>query len=386
MDRNFFETKSRGSYPKILNDEIKLLSFNPDDSVLIGSASYKIQKYPADIDLYEQVRTCCSKEDAIEYFTAGIKNIVHNIKSKMYHWVIEVKCGIDSRYDVNVNNKNDIFEFLERNKKENLMSPDDIDTIEILLRDYDSRAIEELEDIFRQYKILRWTALEVEAGEMVRNRKKFYFEECVDTISPINIEVIAIVDGKFTDLSNFYVVMFYDKLSGKDYVVNFSDKYLDEGINFVINGLKAGINKVLFSYYNRDVFKGVKRMYSLARLTNNEALFYKIKPILSSDLAQLSQIKSEISTMYEILEFTDSIPWNVFYKQLDELKWKLGGNTYLSNDQVDYFNYEIDEIIKNTRDVNYIIEQLKELKRVLLDIVNRNTTTYLIKRGIYKYF
>ena len=101
-ENNVFDLREKNSYPRILNDKIKLLSFNSNDSTLIGSASYKIQKYPADIDLYEQVKKCCSKDDAIEYFYLGIKNIVNNINQKQYHWVMEVKCGIDDRFDIEI--------------------------------------------------------------------------------------------------------------------------------------------------------------------------------------------------------------------------------------------------------------------------------------------
>lgn len=103
MNKNIFALKDRLSYPKILNDEMKLVSFNKNNSSLIGSMSYKIQKYPSDIDLYEQIKVCCSKEEAIEYFQLGIKRIVNEVRLKRYHWVIEIKCGIDDRYDV-INN------------------------------------------------------------------------------------------------------------------------------------------------------------------------------------------------------------------------------------------------------------------------------------------
>lgn len=393
---NDFELRDKSSYPKLLNDEINLISFNSEDSVLIGSASYKVQKYPADIDLYEQVKTCCSKEQAIEYFYLGIKSIVNNVRLKSNHWMIEVKCGIDDRYDILDNitivPTNEITNFLESSKS--IISPSDyIRLIELvgvlkninIISERDD-AIEEIYNILRKYKIIRWSSEQIELGEQVRYGKKFYLKECIDTHSPINIEVIAIINGKFTDISNFYVLMFYDKMSGMDVVVNFPQEYLTDGKKFVIDGLKQGIDKVLFSNIDRDVFKGIKRMFSLARLTNNINLFRKIKPIISSDLAQLSQLKSELATLHEIIEFTDSLPWFVVYDQLESIKWRLGGNTYLDDIELEKMTNAIESILDNKRDIVYMKDTILLLKEFLLDIVNESAQKYLEHVKLYKLF
>lgn len=393
---NDFELRDKSSYPKLLNDEINLISFNSEDSVLIGSASYKVQKYPADIDLYQQVKTCCSKEQAIEYFYLGIKSIVNNVRLKKNHWMIEVKCGIDDRYNIIDNlaiiSTNDIILFLETSQS--IISPSDYiklkELVEVLKNQNSQEkhgdTIELIYNILRRYKIIRWSSSQIELGEQVRYGKKFYLKDCIDTHSPINIEIIAILNGRFTDISNFYVLMFYDKMTGMDVVVNFPQEYLVDGKKFVIEGLKQGIDKVLFSNIDRDVFKGIKRMFSLARLTNDVNLFRKIRPIISSDLSQLSQLKSELATLHEIIEFTDSLPWFVVYDQLESIKWRLGGNTYLDDTALDIMTSAIEKILDNRRDIVYMKDTILLIKEYLLDIVNDAAHNYLVHVGLYKLF
>lgn len=384
---NLFETKNKIVYPKILNDEIKLLSFNKNDSKLIGSASYKIQKYPADIDLYEEIKICCSKEEAIEYFYLGIKNIVNRIRILRNHWVIEVKCGIDNRYvmdeNMSINQK-----IMYIHSIKNILSETDYkNMIELLeLSKSDNRMNEILDELIRKYKIIRWSSSDIEAGVKIKNGKKFYLKDCIDTHSPINIEIIAVINNKFSDLSNFFVLVFHDKLTDKDYVINFPQDYLTEGTKFTRDGLKQGINKVLFSNINKDVFKGVKRMFSLARISNDKQLLNKIKPIISSDLSELSQIKSELGTINEILNFTDSIPYNVLYSQLDSIKWRIGGNLELDNDQILFLSEIINNIINNKYDIQYIINETANMKKYILDIVNYKTEKYLRRINLFKKF
>lgn len=379
MNKNIFALKDRLSYPKILNDEMKLVSFNKNNSSLIGSMSYKIQKYPSDIDLYEQIKVCCSKEEAIEYFQLGIKRIVNEVRLKRYHWVIEVKCGIDDRYDV-INNltQSNLDDFLNNNL--NILDMKDYNELRNLSVYSD---IEKITDILRKYYVIRWTADEVEFGQKVKAGKRFYFEDCIDTISPINIEIIAVVNRKFTDISNFYVLMFHNKIDDTDVLINFPQDYLVDGRLFVIEGLKDGINKVLFSKIHKDVFKGIKRMYSLARITQNYKLYDKIKDIVSSDLSALSQIKSEFATINEILNFTDELPWNILFSQLDGLKFRLGSNTFLPDKYVVIFSDIIDTILSNRRDIEYMKEKTLEIKNSLLEIINIFAEEYLKEKKLY---
>lgn len=389
-----FELKSKVTYPKILNDEIKLLSFNSENSVLIGSASYKIQKYPADIDLYEQIRTCCSRENAVEYFKLGIKEIVNKIKRKENHWVIEVKCGIDDRYDIinqgyDLIHNNNFGTFLRDSM--NIINMSDYEKLKrlnsmIKISKNPKDIIDNIIKILRNYYYIRWSADNIEIGWVVRFGKKFYLEDCIDTHSPINIEIIAIINNKFTDLSNFFVLMFHDKLSDRDVVVNFPQNYITDSKNFVINGLKEGINKVLFSGAFLDVFKGIKRMYSLARITNDLELYNKISPIISSDLSALSQLKSELSTLEEILDFTDNLPWRVVYDQLESIRWRLGGNTYISENEILFLSEKISEILSNKNDINFMKNTITNVRDYIFKIVNSEATDYLNFVNLYRLF
>lgn len=386
MNRNLFNdalsTKSTISYPKILSDQIKLLSFNSENSLLIGSASYKVQKYPADIDLFEIVNTCCSKEDAIEYFYQGIRHIVKELMEKRNYWVIEVKCGLDPRYDTKqFNTENDIIDWLTSNRQ--LISDTDyINLLETLSQPINAKSREYIDNIFRTYHVIRWSGEQIIGGSQVRRGKTFNLRDCIDTISNINLEIIAIIDGKFVDLSNFFVLTFHDKLTDKDYIVNFEEDVLTKPNTVVKRTLCTAINNLYYSYYNRDVFKMIKRMFSLGRINRDSTLLNKITPLVESDLSEISQIKSELGTLYEIATFTDNFPNDIFFKQLDAIKWKIGGNTFFTTEEVNSYSSIIDDILSNKNYLYTSIIRVKHLKDDILNKLNFTTDIYVKKLKI----
>lgn len=116
--------KPASSYTKEAMKDIKLLSFNKDGlATPFGSYSYRIQKYPGDIDLLENFDGCCSKKEILDRLEKEIKLVVKRINSNRVHYISEFKMGLDERFKVNIGklsegiytpNKNEI----NRKKKE----------------------------------------------------------------------------------------------------------------------------------------------------------------------------------------------------------------------------------------------------------------------------
>ena len=393
--KNFYSNKNIRSYPKFLSNEISLLSFDKKNTKLIGSASYKSQKYPSDIDLSENVVTCCSKKEAVDFFYHGIRKIVQNIVNEPNHWFIELKCGVDDRYNLDL--INNIHLWLSKNK--NMMNHDDIVELHQLMRAKNKKLANEIiKSIFRKYYVIRWTSDQVMFGSQVRANKIFNLIDCID-ISFINIEVIAIIENKFTDISNFFILSYHDLLTGENVLVNFERDFFIPMTQKLKNGLCDSINELYCSETKRNLFKVVKRLFSLIRIYNEKQLYKLILPIIESDLSAMYQLKSELDTLYEIANFTDNFPLDIYMDQLESIRWRFGANMYSSNEFPyrdietnqdttfeNYFYDKITYVIDNPKDIFSNLHILKNLSGLLLTHLNNILDIVFENEGIIDLF
>jgi len=105
VDKNinpFIKIKELDSYSRDMIQNIKLLTFFPKGSMMMGSNTYAIQKYPGDIDLMETFYDCCTKEEVIDKYIKALKRVVYDIIHTPEHYLSEFKAGLDYRYNINI--------------------------------------------------------------------------------------------------------------------------------------------------------------------------------------------------------------------------------------------------------------------------------------------
>src|SRR5580698_2744175 len=97
-------TKPYESYSKDQMENIKLLSTTKHGNLAVpyGSATYRIQKYPGDLDLHEVFKGNESVDGVIKKFEKVLKKIVKDISQHKIHYFSEMKVGLDNRYDVDL--------------------------------------------------------------------------------------------------------------------------------------------------------------------------------------------------------------------------------------------------------------------------------------------
>lgn len=388
--RRIIENKNIYSYPDYLNEEISLLSIDKNYSQLIGSASYRIAKYPSDYDIFEQVTVCCSEKELVDFFITNIRRIINNILNKKYHWFLELKCGTDPRFKFQLTYSNGYFnmskEFYDTMNlyySLNLINQEEINEITRIYKMYNAGQLEyeQISKIIRDHYILRWNSSEVKSGIKKINGISIKLEDAIKDISQINIEILAILNDKVTDLSNFFVLVYKD-VSGKMHAINLPIGSYDDFYNFFIENLKKSIEKVGLSILDFNPLKLVKRYWSYGKFIKDPNLLSKLSPILNSDAAYLGQLRSELGTISKLIEKVKSYPKEIVINQISNLKWKLStillfGDNELSNISLELEN--INKMIKDNISKQDILNKIDLVVDIISPIID-NTILHDLKR------
>jgi hypothetical protein len=380
--------KPKSSYPDYITNEINLVSFNKENSIPIGSFNYRAAIYPGDIDIFEYVKRCCNEKDVINYFTEKIREIVINIIGKRNHWFLELKAGLDERYKIDIND----FHFIEKINElylNNLLNKKEYDNISSSYNNKSELGKEIIEKVLRNRLIIRWTS-----DEVIHNDKilpggiHINVQSVLLHKSQINIETLAVVNNKITDISNFFVLIASDK-DGNNIVINLSQELLTDFYHFFSNGLKKQIYKLYYSILDYDYLKLVKRYWSFGRFTRDKKLIEKAYPLLNTDLALAGQLKSELGSLIKLLEHTierpryeDPFPMYIFKNQLSVWKSRLTNVLEISNVLEMEIDEKINYIINNNLSNEQIIEILQPIKDTIFEIINENMLPLLKQQGL----
>ncbi len=368
--------KLYSSYPKYIIDNINLVSVDKDKSMPIGTYSYAYTLYPSDYDIFENVKYGKDIDGIVNYFEKSIKKIVHEVSQRKYYWIMEVKVGIDERYNFKIDDLNAYTRI--RNLFDNkLLSMGDI----IILMDDD---YELSNDLLRKYSILRWKVQEILNGtKTLPGGYIITLNDAIRAKSQINLEIIALINNKFTDLSNFYVLTYTDKLD-KMHSVNLPQRSITDFNDFFIENLKENIKKLYYSKYNHDYYKLIKRYWSFGKFTKDDILIKKILPIINSPIALAGQKKSEIATLIKLVKHTNliNVPIDIFNNQLSDIKVSLSAVVEIDLLVLSDINHNIDLITSTKLCHNNIIQLLEIIKEQLVRFISKKSLKFLTKVGL----
>lgn len=390
----FVEKKNiKTDYPESIKKEVLLLTVRMDQPpFFMGTASRRSQKFPGDIDLMETFFDCCSVEDVAQKFAASIKEVIKKISHLPLHYFSEFKAGLDLRYDVNIGNmENGVFRpnnELESISKvylnKGLLNASEYNIIKEITskgaKSYGDNEYDILNFIFRERKILRWSSEEIMAGiKEMPGGESISLEKALTMKTYVKIDMLASVNHKFIEITNFFLLAVQTE-DGQLYSINLEyditkEGYLNEALSKL---LPADVEKLYFSNMYYSPMKMIKRLYTLAIQSNNSGLLRDVIPILGSSTSMLYQMKSELDTIVLILYKASTPPLNMIYEQIDEMRTRIASVVEIPVEGVKLLNLQIDNILKSQD----IIEQIKELKKMIIAIINFQTISYLIKKNI----
>ena len=395
MISELYEVKPKSSYPEAVKKDIQLLKLdkNTDNITVIGSASYRKILYSGDLDFSEKTQHGYNLKTCISFFKKHLQKLVADISKSKQHYFMEIKCGLDNRYKLDIGTcSNGIFTidyFFYRSLEDmyyyGLFDRKETDIMLEIGKESTQIAYETISEIIRKHYIVRWNSKEIKKGYKIlpNSNIKYSLEEAINNVSPINIEILSVVNGKFIDESNFFYLCFED--NGIVKIVNFPQHSIDDSKTFIFESLAGSIESLYYSKLHFNLLKVAKRYYSLGRILNDDTLLKKVSPLLNSDIGYIGQIKSEIGTIMKVIEKVKVFPIKILKNQIQQLKYRISNIINISQNNLERINCHLDALYFARMDTNNrldLIEEFKSITGILEYIINRSSFEYLENVGL----
>jgi hypothetical protein len=381
------ESKPPEVYPAQAKKRVQMLSYRPDDpSNIIGSYSFRSQRYPGDIDTMNTVgevnivgewheATSAEAPRLVAQFIERLRSIVANVASSHSSFYLEVKAGYD-------------WEALDRIKPigdmhNGIFTPSSTLKASVvwakgaghITSEAASRILRALEAAptlgsadydfitgeLRKCYVIRWGADEILAGEKLRGVgqgislfRAVYGEEGRPPTAT-KLDVISIVQGAFYEISTFYLLRELLPDGGHHYITALPS----------LQDITFDVEKTLFSPAWYNPYKAIKRMFIYARAMYQRKIHSRLpRPALARFLENvltfleqpvtiLYQLKSELETISMLLRnFRSAIDawgphgttYSAIVREIDGMKARVA-QTQLSNEDVLRIGHTLDAAI-----------------------------------------
>lgn len=403
MDKEpILQLKPEDSYTDVIKHEVNLLLVDPEfgSAKVIGSASYRATKYPGDLDFYEVLQYPLAREDILGRFKYELTKTIGKIRRTKGHFFMELKCGLDHRFKINVGTcDNDVYTMnpdlpgiIREFHHAKLLNDSEFLVLNGIIAQprRNQKDFEVVKKLFRSHYVLRWNWKEIKRGykNLPAGGGKYTLQQGINEISPINIEVINTIMGKYSDSSNFFILTWKDAETGKIYTINASQDIIDHFYEAFHENLCQSIETMYYSKLERNMIKLAKRYFSYARVFDKVELANKVLPLLNGDLGLLSQLKSELATVQKVLMMKKPISATIIKKQLEDIRYKTSNVLELDAATLSAINGVIQRSVnlKGVRSDKKIREEMvdliDEVKHAFEEICNRDGEVYLKKVGL----
>jgi hypothetical protein len=387
-------TKDPSSYPDEVINNVRIISINKKEpATILGSYSYRIQKFPGDIDLFEEFTACCTVKDVLDKFAVKLFQLVSEISILKLHYITEIKFGMDRRYNVDVGYldngifyiNNDLGSIIK--KMGNLLTRDEHEEInEILDKDFLSTYdYDILFNIFRNHRLLRWTQEEIlKKYKILPGNIKMTIREALQTgifgDFIIKLDMLTPISGNFIEMTNFMILVLERKdgtYAGINSLFIRSDTEFEQ---YLTNIIQDNIEQLFYSKYYYNPFKMIKRMWSMARLIGDKEMIFFLQSFITGNISLLYQMKSRLEVLINIFTMTRFNPKTIISKELQQIKNTLSSIIELSDDKILFLNKMID--IFDSLSIQKKVELLKNMKIFISNIVSSETIIFMEQNGM----
>ena len=327
------------------------LSKNIENVYLAGSSAVRALKYFADYDANEVYR----KGKATD-----LQNSVQRLLKQPLCYIQEFKGGMIRDWNV-IQEEQSESEFslpsakvkLWKLHSQSIISKEEYQEAMNILKSEDFHTIQKA----LRFGVIRWSAEDVLKGYVkLRNGKTFSLQQCFQDCETMKkLDVIAWIDDKFMECTMIY-----------------RQQHVDE------SNLKENLEKDI-EYYTKsgEIFKALKRTYSLARLTKDTPTLETCVSILNSDIGILYTIVNDIEALIAVLDCTRTLPVSHIKATLSHIRQQVG------------FVYSVQPFLKQESSfLNHIltiekqpskkhVKVLQKLQRNLQNMLNKETLKQL---------
>jgi len=286
-------------YPKDAVMVLRAMSFSEGTKIkIVGSQALRSQKYAGDYDVNELVEgTFPTRQEALEYYAKEFQKIVKRLDSMKNVYISDIKAGLVEEWRVIP--KNGAYVFKDAKQKiDSLLESKVITTEEAKTALSVLKPRPKKLDILKardsiKFHIIRWTPEEVLKGVLtLRDGRKYTLEEALGSPTITKLDVIALIQGRYTELSIIYEFHNGSEVLNPDFID--PERSLRDSIRLLQS--------------EGNLFKVIKRKFSLAKLKNNKKDIEKYNAILNSELGKLYIVYSDVKTLITLLEDIDLPP------------------------------------------------------------------------------
>lgn len=341
--------------------------------VPVGTFRYNIFKYPGDIDIFEELETCCEFSTAKLTAAQKIQSIVQNITSHDTVLFVEFKAGYDLRFKLYTGVVNDKIEdynpeLIRRDitnlYEAGLLSECEWNALIILVKDDPNvDDLIALNDALRAYWVVRWKEEEVLQGyKLLPGNYKLFLDVALAQGTIVKLDTIAYIDDRFVEVTNFFLVAILDKLGQRILISQELGEY------------EQSLILDVYKYYSINPLKSIKRLWMYLAFNKRICDISMFTDLFSSDIALYSQILSDIETAINILSsdlwsrFSTMYEPTVLYESLNTRLQLVHGLCSPA-----YYGSQPQELI---------VEDLKRLQSCLREQINALTYEWLAARNI----
>jgi hypothetical protein len=397
-------SKPYSAFPQSAKDEIHLVSYRKDKLPdIVGSFAYRIQKYPADIDVMEDVDSyeiqgrwapATNPNQIIQGFSRVIKQIMQNIKATPDHYVLDFKAGADDRYLFNMGTMTngiltlapDFPQQVMHRAQVGLYTPEEYKKIVAIYdmpRPLTADQYDLLTKLLRAHYPLRWTADEIIQGRKTLPLGKVVtLEQALTMFQLVKMDLAAQVNGKYMEVSNIWT-LFYHSTAQTD--ANGIGEYIYLTPPPKLEYVPYDIEKLYWSDMFFNPFKVIKRLFSFARMHvlrgNNQYGKYitMTAEYITSDTSNLYQIKSELDTIVTVIkEYQVSGRNNApMRNQVEGMKNRLWNNLMVPDEIAEALSNYIDAFLRT-----FDSENLDKVMKVLKQLINYSAMQFMIANRI----
>ena len=279
-------------YPAEAVNVLNAMSFTRGKGVkVMGSASLVSQKYSGDYDGYEIVEGFTQDE-----LVGRFKEIIKTLQKLPNTYIGDIKCGLSEDWRVLPEGSTDFrtattkVESLFSSK---IISSEEAELAKKLLSTKPTKLNALKAKAELKFHIIRWLPYQIIQGKQtLRDGSSYTLKEGINSPTITKLDVISLVNGKYTDFSMIYEF----HADGK--VLNPVEINPEQSIKDDIMLFSAQGNK----------FKAIKRKFALAKLHNNQTDLQKYNNILNSELGKLYVLYSDVKTLADLMGTADLSP------------------------------------------------------------------------------
>ena len=278
-------------YPEDVLAILSEMSFSEGKNIkIIGSASDRRMLYSADYDVNEIVPL-----ESISEGVNGLKTIIRRLLKNKDVLIGDIKMGLVPEW---MPVKGEVrkgrvvgYNAVELRKRlkelDSIMTPEE-KAVEVPTHPTPVEFLKLQRDL--RMGLVRWTPKEVLDGKKtLRDGRPYTLEQAIQSPSISKLDVTAFVKPeRFVEISIIYTFKKNGKILNQDPSKESLTKALREAIAVL--------------HHEGNYFKMAKRIYSLAKLLNNDKAMAKLVPLFNSDMGRLYSIHSDMDTLSSLYD------------------------------------------------------------------------------------